>query len=179
MYVSLKIWRKSQETETRFSRWKSNDFNNIISSCHWKTLVPFCLQKERPENTFLKQYQYYPIYTIKNNCKASLEKMLVCCCLGLFFFEYIRLVGKKIFLSFWDGKDSFNPYLINLILEFFAPLHLVCLLLRCACIIMNLAYFNQQNSQLGGWKLHGTLFPWLCLHPSPWMGWWYKHSLER
>ena len=68
-----------------------------------------------------------------------------------------------------------------MIFEFFAPLHLVCLLLlQCACIIMNLAYFNQQNPQLGGWKLHGTLFPWLCLlHPSPWMGWWCKHSLER
>ena len=25
----------------------------LISSCHWKTLVPFCLQKKRPENAFL------------------------------------------------------------------------------------------------------------------------------
>ena len=25
----------------------------LILSCHWKTLVPFCLQKKRPENTFL------------------------------------------------------------------------------------------------------------------------------
>ena len=24
-----------------------------ISSCHWKTLLSFCLQKERPENTLL------------------------------------------------------------------------------------------------------------------------------
>ena len=24
-----------------------------MSSCHWKTLVPFCLQKKRPENTLL------------------------------------------------------------------------------------------------------------------------------
>ena len=24
-----------------------------ISSCHWKTLLPICLQKERPENTLL------------------------------------------------------------------------------------------------------------------------------
>ena len=24
-----------------------------ISSCHWKTLVPFCLRKKRPENAFL------------------------------------------------------------------------------------------------------------------------------
>ena len=26
----------------------------LISSCHWKTLVPFCLRKKRPENAFLK-----------------------------------------------------------------------------------------------------------------------------
>ena len=25
----------------------------LVSSCHWKTLVPFCLRKERPENAFL------------------------------------------------------------------------------------------------------------------------------
>ena len=25
----------------------------LISSCHWKTLVPFCLRKKRPENAFL------------------------------------------------------------------------------------------------------------------------------
>ena len=25
----------------------------LISSCHWKTLVPFCMGKERPENAFL------------------------------------------------------------------------------------------------------------------------------
>ena len=25
----------------------------LISSCHWKTLLPFCLRKERPENAFL------------------------------------------------------------------------------------------------------------------------------
>ena len=24
-----------------------------MSSCHWKTLVPFCLQKKGPENTLL------------------------------------------------------------------------------------------------------------------------------
>ena len=24
-----------------------------ISSCHWKTILPICLQKERPENTLL------------------------------------------------------------------------------------------------------------------------------
>ena len=26
-----------------------------VSSCHWKTLVPFCLPNKRPENAFLTQ----------------------------------------------------------------------------------------------------------------------------
>ena len=25
----------------------------LMSSCHWKTLVPFYMQKKRPENAFL------------------------------------------------------------------------------------------------------------------------------
>ena len=25
----------------------------LMSSCHWKTLVPFCLRKKRPQNGFL------------------------------------------------------------------------------------------------------------------------------
>ena len=25
----------------------------LTSSCHWKSFVPFCLQKKRPENAFL------------------------------------------------------------------------------------------------------------------------------
>ena len=25
----------------------------LISSCHWKTVAPFCLQKKRPEKAFL------------------------------------------------------------------------------------------------------------------------------
>ena len=43
----------------------------------------------------------------------------------MFVFVYTRPVG--IFLSFWDGKDSINPNLLNLIFEFFAPLHFLCL----------------------------------------------------
>ena len=32
----------------------------IISSCHWKTLAPFCLLKKRPENAFLTLIVNYP-----------------------------------------------------------------------------------------------------------------------
>ena len=31
----------------------------LISFCHWKTLVPFCLQKKRPENAFLTLIMNY------------------------------------------------------------------------------------------------------------------------
>ena len=41
----------------------------IISSCHWKTFVPFRLQKERSENPFLK--------LIVNSCKI-LQKNKLC-----------------------------------------------------------------------------------------------------
>ena len=37
----------------------------LISSCHWKTLVPFCLWKKRPENAFL---------TLIVNCRKIVQK---------------------------------------------------------------------------------------------------------
>ena len=39
----------------------------LISSCHWKTLVPFCLQKKRPENAFLTLTVTYHILYRKTN----------------------------------------------------------------------------------------------------------------
>ena len=39
----------------------------LISSCNWKTLVPFFLQKNRSENAFLKT-------TV--NCRKSIEKKI-------------------------------------------------------------------------------------------------------
>ena len=38
----------------------------LISSCHWKTLVPFCLRKKRPENAFLTLIVNYRKITQKN-----------------------------------------------------------------------------------------------------------------
>ena len=40
-----------------------------MSSCNWKTLVPFCLQEKRPENTFLILiWNYHPIAQINKLC---------------------------------------------------------------------------------------------------------------
>ena len=41
----------------------------LISSCHWKTLVPFCMRKKRPENAFLT--------LILNYCKI-IQKNKLC-----------------------------------------------------------------------------------------------------
>ena len=38
----------------------------LISSCHWKTLVPFSLQKKRPENVFLTLIVNYRKIVQKN-----------------------------------------------------------------------------------------------------------------
>ena len=41
----------------------------LISSCHWKTLVPFCLRKKRPENALL---------TLAVNYRKILQKKKLC-----------------------------------------------------------------------------------------------------
>ena len=38
----------------------------LTSSCHWKTLVPFCLRKKRPENRFLRLIANYRKIIQKN-----------------------------------------------------------------------------------------------------------------
>ena len=40
----------------------------LTSSCHWKSLVPFCLRKKRPENAFLT--------SIVNYCKIPQKNKL-------------------------------------------------------------------------------------------------------
>ena len=41
----------------------------MISSCHWKTLVPYCLRKTRPENAFL---------TLAVNYRKIVQKNKLC-----------------------------------------------------------------------------------------------------
>ena len=38
----------------------------LISSCHWKTVAPFCLQKKRPEKAFLTLIANYHKTVQKN-----------------------------------------------------------------------------------------------------------------
>ena len=43
----------------------------LMSWCHRKTLVPFCLQKKRPEKAFLKLTVYYRKIAQKNLKKKN------------------------------------------------------------------------------------------------------------
>ena len=48
----------------------------LISSCHWKTLVSFCLHKKRPENTFLTLVVNYRKIPKKNKlCQLKQQKI--------------------------------------------------------------------------------------------------------
>ena len=48
----------------------------LISSCHWKTLIPFCLQKKRPENPFLTLIVNYHKFEQKNKlCHPKQQKI--------------------------------------------------------------------------------------------------------
>ena len=49
-------------------------YNKIMSSCNWKTLVPFCLRKKRPENAFLTLTVNYRKIAQKNKlCHPKLQ----------------------------------------------------------------------------------------------------------
>ena len=41
----------------------------LMSSCHWETLVPFCLRKKRPEN---------PLLTLTVNYRKIVQKNKLC-----------------------------------------------------------------------------------------------------
>ena len=46
----------------------------LISSCHWKTLVPFCLRKKIPENVFLTLIVTYRKTVQKNKLCHSKQQ---------------------------------------------------------------------------------------------------------
>ena len=46
----------------------------LISPCYWKTLVPFCLRKKRPENAFLTRIVNYRKIVQKNKLCHSKQQ---------------------------------------------------------------------------------------------------------
>ena len=68
MNVSQIYWLKIKFLKTETWFW-------LISSCHWKTLVPFCLLKERPE--FLTLIVNYRKIAQKNKSCHSKQKQIM------------------------------------------------------------------------------------------------------
>ena len=93
---------KNKSCANNEENWYSKKFRNIAKS------LPL-----------LQAFKNY--YRLKN--------MLVCHHPGPLFPEHPA--GQEFFFfSFWDGKKSIDPYLLNLIFEFFALLHFFCFLLQ-------------------------------------------------
>ena len=77
MNVSLNILSKNynfRKLRHCFVDERGLIITTLISSCHWKSLVPFCLQKKRPENTFLTLIVNYQKKT-KNKKKTEKQIM--------------------------------------------------------------------------------------------------------
>ena len=77
MNVSLNILNKNynfRKLRHCFVDERALIITTLISSCHWKSLVPFCLQKKRPENTFLTLIVNYQKKT-KNKKKTEKQIM--------------------------------------------------------------------------------------------------------
>ena len=50
----------------------------LKSSCHWKTLVPFCLRKKKPANAFLTLIVNYRKIVQKNKlCIQNNSKLAI------------------------------------------------------------------------------------------------------
>ena len=60
MNVSPNILAKNLNLRHTFVDERALITTTLISSYHWKTLVPFCSRKKRPENPFLTQILNYP-----------------------------------------------------------------------------------------------------------------------
>ena len=81
MNVSPNILAKNQnfkELRQSFVDERALITTTLISSFHWKTLVPFCLRKKRHEKTFLALIVNYPkivqkkYYAIQNKNKLAI-----------------------------------------------------------------------------------------------------------
>ena len=57
-----------------FLREKAMITKTLTSSCHWKSLVTFCLQKKRPENVFLTPRVNYHKHKQKNKLCYSKQQ---------------------------------------------------------------------------------------------------------
>ena len=74
MNVSPNILAKNQNFKKLrhgFADKRTMSTTALTSSCHWKTLVPFCLRKKIPENAFLTLTVNYQKIVQKNKLYHS------------------------------------------------------------------------------------------------------------
>ena len=77
--VSLNILVKNQNLKKLrhdFPDERAMIKTTLISFCHWKTLVPFCLRKKRPENVLLTLTVNYPKILQKNKLCHSKQQFI-------------------------------------------------------------------------------------------------------
>ena len=89
----------------------------LISSCHWKTLVPFCLRKKRPENEFLtKQWiiakSYLKTnYSIQNNSKLAIYWYMMLLSHWLFWLKNCHFSTViRVYYTLTDIHDALLDY---------------------------------------------------------------------
>ena len=83
-----------------------------ISSCHWKTLVPFCLQKKRPENTFLTLIVNYCKIIQKNKLRHSKKQSIGYLIICNVIYSLLILIEKLPFFN-----KHLHRFIISLMLQ--------------------------------------------------------------
>ena len=130
-----------------------------------------------------QKYWFWAFYSLqlrnKIYHKTSLKNMLVSCNPSLFF-RIHPAYWKNFFYHFEMDKIAliliYFTWFSNSLLCSTSSVYFFC---NVHATIMTVAHFNPHNLQLAVWQLHWTSFPLLpLLHPTLWMEWWCKHSLE-
>ena len=91
----------------------------LTSSCHRKTLAPFCLRKKRPENAFLTLTVNYRKTVQKNklcHSKQSIKLAFNICYLVIGSFDWEIGIFQQTLVTQWAcgrPKETFNGRLVN------------------------------------------------------------------
>ena len=99
-----KSWLKIKITENTFLRHSFVDERAMITtilifSCHWKTIVTFCLRKKRLEKAFLTLTMNYRKIIQKHNLCHTKEQQIGYLMLVLFRCYSVVLIEKLAFFN--------------------------------------------------------------------------------
>ena len=70
-----------------------------MSSCHWKILVPFCLQKKRTENAFLTLIVNYCKIVQKNKLRSPKQQQTGYLMINDVIYSLLVLIEKLAFFN--------------------------------------------------------------------------------